>query len=191
MTLNLATLNARGLRDPTKCSRLLGELSNPSVDFAAVQEIHFTCDVDCQVLEDDYVVLSAHGSRSSVRISLLIGRSLNADVNLVLVDDGAQLVVTDVVISFEIGWPRFMRLISLKRGFLFFSAVSVVPRRSETDSFSGWLECDPWSQGRQGRNGSKWVGKERKQPDQLDGPSWLGQQVSSGSPKAGDVDVAR
>ena len=35
-----------------------------------------------------------------------------------------------------------------------FSAVSTVSWRSKTDSFSGWLECDPWSQDRQGQEGS-------------------------------------
>ena len=54
------------------------------------------------MLEDDYIVLSAYGSRSSVGVSLLNGRSLNADVNLVLADDGGRLVVSDVAMkSFE------------------------------------------------------------------------------------------
>ena len=54
MTLNIATLNARGLRDPSKCAWLLGKLLNLRVHVAAVQETHFTCTVDCQVQEDDY-----------------------------------------------------------------------------------------------------------------------------------------
>ena len=58
MALNLATLNVRGLRDPSKCTRLLGELRKFGVDVAAVQETHFTCGADCRVLE-------------------LVGRSLN------------------------------------------------------------------------------------------------------------------
>ena len=100
MALNLATLNTKGLKDPSKCVHLLGKLSNLSVNFSAVQETHFTCTADCRVLEDDYVVLSA--SSSSVGVSLLIGSSLNADVNLVLADDGGQLVVADVAVkSFE------------------------------------------------------------------------------------------
>ena len=54
------------------------------------------------MLEDDYVVLSAYDSRCSVGIFLLIGRSLNANVNLVLADDRDQLVVADVSVkSFE------------------------------------------------------------------------------------------
>ena len=69
------------------------------MNVGAVQEIHFTCAVDCRVLEDDYVVLSAYGNRSSVGVSLLIGRSLNADVNLVLADDGDRLVVTDIAVK--------------------------------------------------------------------------------------------
>ena len=46
MTLNVASLNMRGLRDPSKCAHLLGELSNICVNVAAVQETHFTCTGD-------------------------------------------------------------------------------------------------------------------------------------------------
>ena len=69
------------------------------VNVAAVQEAHFTCAADCRVLEDDYVVLSAYSSRSSVGASLLIGCSLNADVNLVIADDGGRLFVADVAVK--------------------------------------------------------------------------------------------
>ena len=42
MALNLASLNERGLRDSSKCTRLLAELNNLGVDVAAVHETHFT-----------------------------------------------------------------------------------------------------------------------------------------------------
>ena len=54
---------------------------------AAVQETHFICASDGRVLENDFVVLSAFGGRSCSEGSLLLGRSLNADVNLVFADD--------------------------------------------------------------------------------------------------------
>ena len=56
MTLNLASLNVRGLMDSSKCTRLLAELNNLGVDVAAVQETHFTCGDDCRVLESDFNV---------------------------------------------------------------------------------------------------------------------------------------
>ena len=96
MTLNLATLNVRGLRDSSKCARLLAELRHLSVDVAAVQEIHFTCGGDCRVLESDFNVFSAYGSGTSARVSLLVGRSLDADVDVVFAGDGGRLVVADV-----------------------------------------------------------------------------------------------
>ena len=103
MSLNLATLNARRLRDPSNCACLLGELSNLSVNVAAVQVTHFTCAVDRRVLEDDYVVLSAYDNRSGVGVSFLIGHSLNSDVNFVLADDEDRLFVADVAVtSFEL-----------------------------------------------------------------------------------------
>ena len=86
MTLNLATLNVRGLRDSSKCARLFGELRHLGVDVAAVQETHFTCGADCRVLE-------------SAGVSLLVGRSLDADVDVVFAGDGGWLVVVDVAVK--------------------------------------------------------------------------------------------
>ena len=99
MTLNVASLNARRLRDPSKCACLLGELSNLCLNDAAVQETHFTCAGDCWVLEDDFVVFSAFGSHCSAGISLLVGHSFNEIVNLVFASDGDWLVVADVAVS--------------------------------------------------------------------------------------------
>ena len=102
MTLNLATFNIRVLRDPSKCSRLLGELSNLGVNVAAVQETHFTCAADCHTQEDAFTFLSAYSSSSSVGISLLIGRILTVDVNLVLANDGGRQVLANIAVkSFE------------------------------------------------------------------------------------------
>ena len=97
MTLNLATLNVRGLRDPGKCTRLLGELKTLGVDVAAVQETHFTCGADYRVLESDFNVFSAYGSCISAGVSLRFGRSLDADV--VFAGDGGRLVVVDVAVK--------------------------------------------------------------------------------------------
>ena len=92
--LNLATLNVRGLRDSSKCARLLAELKNIRVDVAAVQETHFIFYADCRVLEGGFNVFSAYDSRTSIGVSLLVGRSLDADV--VFAGDGGRLVVADV-----------------------------------------------------------------------------------------------
>ena len=99
MALNLATLNVRGLRDSSKCTRLLGELKTLGVDVAAVQETHFTCGADCRVLEKDFNVFSAYGSRASAGVSLLVGRSLDANVDVVFAGDGGRLVVADVAVK--------------------------------------------------------------------------------------------
>ena len=99
MALNLATLNVRGFRDSSKCTRLLGELKNLCVDVAAVQETHFTCGADCQVLKSDFNVFSAYTSRISAGVSLLVGRSLDADVDIVFAGYGGRLVVVDVAVK--------------------------------------------------------------------------------------------
>ena len=116
MTLNVASLNVRGLKDPSECVCLLGELSNFFVNVTTVQETHFTCVADCRVLEDEFVVFSAFGSHCSAGVSLLVGRSLNAMVNFVFAGDGGRLVVADVAIKcFEFRVSRFMRPIVLTR----------------------------------------------------------------------------
>ena len=99
MALNLATLNVRGLRDSSKCARLLGELSNLRENVAAVQETYFLCDADSRVLGNDFNVFSAYGSRSSAGVSLLVGRSLDADVDVVFAGNGGRLVVADVAVK--------------------------------------------------------------------------------------------
>ena len=45
------------------------------------------------------VIFSAYGSRSSAGVSLLIGRCLDADVNVVFAGDGGRLVVVDVAVK--------------------------------------------------------------------------------------------
>ena len=99
MALNLATLNVEGLRDSSKCTCLLGELKNLGVDVAAVQETHCTCGADFRVVESDFNVFSAYGSRASAGVSLLVGRSLDADVDVVFAGDGGRLVVANVAVK--------------------------------------------------------------------------------------------
>ena len=89
----------RGLRDSSKCTRLLGELKTLGVDVVAVQETHFPYDADCRVLESDFNVFSAYGSRTSNGVSLLVGRSLDADVDVIFAGDGGRLVVADVAVK--------------------------------------------------------------------------------------------
>ena len=89
----------RGLRDSSKCTHLLGELKTLGVNVAAVQETHFTCSADCRVLESDFNLFSAYGSRTSAGVSLLVGRSLDADVDVVCAGDGGRLVVADVAVK--------------------------------------------------------------------------------------------
>ena len=51
------------------------------------------------MLESDFVVFSAFGSRYSAGVSSLVGCSLDAIVNLVFADDGGQLIVADVAVK--------------------------------------------------------------------------------------------
>ena len=98
MPLNLAPLNVKGLMNSCKCTRSLGEL-NLRVDVAAVQETYFICAADCRVLENDFNVFSAYESCSSNGDLLLVGSSLDADVDVVFAGDDGRLVVADVAVK--------------------------------------------------------------------------------------------
>ena len=82
------------------------------------------------------MVFSAFGSRCIAGISLLVGRSFNAIVNLVFADDRDRLVVADVAVkSFEfhvvaVSAPNF---VGERR---FFLTVGAVPRLFKTVSFN-------------------------------------------------------
>ena len=99
MTLKLASLNVRRLRDPSKYACLFGELLNSCVDITVVQKTHFTCTENFQVLEDDIVILSAFSNRCSTEVSRLFGHSLNSIVNLVFADDRGRFVVAAIAIK--------------------------------------------------------------------------------------------
>ena len=99
MAINIVSLNARGLRDSSNWTRLLTELSNLCVKVVAVQETQFICEADCRVLEGNFVVSSAFGSRYGARVTQLVGRSLDAIINLVFADDGGRLVGADVAVK--------------------------------------------------------------------------------------------
>ena len=75
-------LNVRGLKDSSKCVRLLAELSNLNVNVSAMQETHFIC-AETVGYRRMTNVFSAYGSRSSAGVSLLVGRGLDSDVNVV------------------------------------------------------------------------------------------------------------
>ena len=103
-----------------------------------MQETHFVCVVDCRVLENDFVVFSAYGSRSSAWVSLLIRRSFDADVDVVFAGDKGRLVVADVAVKkFQVpGGRGSYAQYRCGEGFLF-SSVGAVPILSETASFNG------------------------------------------------------
>ena len=73
--------------------------SRTCVNVAAVKETHFICEADCRLLKDDFVVYSAFGSRLSTGVTLLVGRSLDAIVNVVFAGDGSRLLVADVAVK--------------------------------------------------------------------------------------------
>ena len=129
-------MNAKGLRDASKCANLLAELSNLCVHVAAVKETHFICEADCRVLEDDFVVFSAVGSRCGAGVSLLVGRSLDAIVNLVFAGNGGRLLVADVTVKtfeFRIATVHAPNIAAERRSFF----VGVVPGCFEADCSSG------------------------------------------------------
>ena len=64
----MVCLNVRELKDPSKSACLLDELSNLSVDVTAMHETHFICTADSQMLENNFLVLSAFGGHCSIGV---------------------------------------------------------------------------------------------------------------------------
>ena len=71
------------------------------MNVTVVQETYFICAADCRVQENDFHVFSAYGSCSSAGVSLLVGRSLDADVNVVFVSDGVGCLWPMLPLSFK------------------------------------------------------------------------------------------
>ena len=68
-----------------------------------------------------FVVFSAFGSHCSTGVSLLVGRSLNAIVNLVFAGDRGWLVIADIAVkSFEFQVVAVNAPISIGKGCSFF-----------------------------------------------------------------------
>ena len=119
MSLNLATSNARGLRDPSKSAHLLGKLSKLSV---SERDSLFICVADCRLC-------CSFSITETAGVCLLIGPSLDADVNVVFTGQGAGWLCPMLPLkASSSGWQRFMHrfgrvapcLFSLVRGILSF-----------------------------------------------------------------------
>ena len=78
MTFNLANINV------WKMMQELSVLRNCCIDVATVQETHFIYKRDNKVMEPSYVIISAFGYHFRAEVSMLIGYSLDADVNGVI-----------------------------------------------------------------------------------------------------------
>ena len=101
-----------GTESSSKFACLLAEHLNIRANVAAVQETHSICAADSRVLKNDFAVASAYSSRGSVGVSLLVGRSLNAGVNIVFAGDRGLLVVIMLPLKAS-SWLRFIRPIPL------------------------------------------------------------------------------
>lgn len=77
MSIKLASLNTRDLRDRGKAIGRLRDLGLVGVSAAAIPETHFLCNVDARVLSSDFVY-SVYEDKRSGGVSLLVKSSLNA-----------------------------------------------------------------------------------------------------------------
>ena len=90
----------RGLRDPSKCTRLLGELKNLVCRCCCSARNPLHLWVPTVVCWRAILTSSQHTAAvPAMGVSLLVGRSLDADVDVVFAGDGARLVVADVAVK--------------------------------------------------------------------------------------------
>ena len=186
MALNVASLNARELRDASKCPYLFAGLSNLCVNVAAMQETHFTYEADCWVLENDFVVYLVFSSHLSTGVSLLVGCSLDAIVNVVFAGDGGQLLVADVAVkTFEFWIAAVYALCSAMERHPFFQQLGSFLDASKWTVLEGdWNAIFDPKIDRAGRGAS---GSGRCESSLV---NFL-VELPSGSPREGNVDVVR
>ena len=149
MTLDLASLNVKRLRDARKSVHLLAELSNLCIDVAAVQENHFICMENCRMLERDYVVASDFGVCCNAGFSLLIGCRPKADIGVVFAGDGGRLIMANVAVKeFDFRMVTVYGLNSIAERRSLFRQVRPFftgPKRlGDWNAILRRLECNPW-----------------------------------------------
>ena len=121
MSLNLATLNVRGLRDPSKCARLLGELSNLSVELLQCKRLAsfalrtVGCWRSTLPFFQHTAAAVALGSLCKLDAALMLMLTLFLQVT----GAGWLWPMLPLKVSSS-GWLWFMRPISLRSGFPFF-----------------------------------------------------------------------
>lgn len=84
-----------GNRDRSKAAHTLRDLLSFGVYVVLIQETDCVCEVDVRALSSDYVICSAYGDQLARNVSLRVKRTLGARVDLVHVDLGVWLIVTD------------------------------------------------------------------------------------------------
>ena len=120
MTLNLATLNERGLRDSESVEACLLNLRTSGwMSWQCKRRNSFAL----RTAACWRTIFSAYGSRSSAGVSLLVERSFDADVDVVFAGDGTGTDWFRPMLPLKVsssGCLWFMSPISLRRGFPFF-----------------------------------------------------------------------
>ena len=101
MAINIASLNANGLKSRSKQFDLLGDLDRFRVDVAAIEETHFVTAGDAYVLTSDFDVYSAYGTTYSRGVSLLVRSNLASRVDIVHRCAEGRMIVADVTIRYK------------------------------------------------------------------------------------------
>lgn len=82
MSIMLACLNARGLRDWDKAARLFRDLLSFGVDVTTIEETQFVCETDACVLSSEFVVHSGYGDQRDKGVFLLVKRTLGTKMDV-------------------------------------------------------------------------------------------------------------
>ena len=132
-------------------------------------------------------VFSAYGSRASTGVSLLVRRSLDADVDVVFASDGGRLVTADVAVkSFK------FRLVAVYASNIAAERISFFCRLGPfLDDTKRLVLMGDWNAILDPKIDKVGQGASRLERCESSLAGLMTRQVSSGSPRAGDVDVAR
>ena len=130
----------------------------------------------CRVLEKDYLVLSAYGSRSGAGVSLLVGLSLDANVNIVFAGDEGRLLVADVAVesfAFRVAVAYSPNIVAERVSFIRRS-LSFLDNPKRLVLVGDWNAILDPKIDKFGRGVKRVRGFFKKKPDQPNGPARLG-----------------
>ena len=99
--LHFISLNAQGLRDLSKRSRLMQWLSHENVKIISLQETHFSEEIKLKIDTEfsSWQCYHSFGNSRNRGVSIFLHNSLNAKMNCVVQDNDGRYLLLNILIN--------------------------------------------------------------------------------------------